>query len=175
MRGKLRQTCRFHHYLGTIPASAGETKKVFPYTTRSRDYPRECGGNAITSKKPHIYRGLSPRVRGKRPQIDCWDRRRGTIPASAGETNTENGFLSGQRDYPRECGGNCARQPTRQWMVGLSPRVRGKPSRQLHPFGQSGTIPASAGETTQHPYSARLPRDYPRECGGNRKGGSDFR
>ena len=151
----------------SIPACAGETAPRRFGGRWSMVYPRVCGGNHGGSAKITKYRGLSPRVRGKRGQRFDAARERGSIPACAGETSPEFSGRARRRVYPRVCGGNWRDEAPVTRVRGLSPRVRGK----LSAFPLSGrnrrSIPACAGET-HCPAGIGLPcAVYPRVCGGN--------
>ena len=70
---------------GSIPAGAGQPFTVSPASMSRRVYPRGCGA---TSAYPAYWlagAGLSPRVRGNRPDPREALPRRGSIPAGAGQ------------------------------------------------------------------------------------------
>ena len=50
-----------------------------------RVYPRVCGGSQNPRMPSIVSPGLSPRVRGKRVTENGQEKRRGSIPACAGE------------------------------------------------------------------------------------------
>ena len=111
--------------------------------------------------------GLSPLVRGKRLRGIARSIVSGSIPACAGETCRSPDPNTNQRVYPRLCGGNgavCAACPGGR---GLSPLVRGKPSRGDIWANCPGSIPACAGETACLFWVDHSGRVYPRLCGGN--------
>ena len=92
----------------SIPACAGEAEGIRYWTIHDR--------------------GLSPRVRGKRPgglQLPVNPR---SIPACAGEAVISLSPASLSEVYPRVCGGSAGGRAFHPWGGGLSPRVRGKPS-----------------------------------------------
>ena len=70
----------------SIPACAGETRRVTRYGATDSVYPRVCGGNFIPIGALTPTRGLSPRVRGKLLDAEAALDRAGSIPACAGET-----------------------------------------------------------------------------------------
>ena len=75
--------------VGSIPARAGEPPvcpRRFSYSPASRVYPRACGG---THKRQGRRQGLSPRVRGNRPQSGTRVAPTGSIPARAGEPSCD--------------------------------------------------------------------------------------
>ena len=71
------------------------------------------------------------------------------------------------RVYPRVCGGNRRVCQAAREQVGLSPRVRGKPTTPILPSCPPRSIPACAGETGAGGWSSRPAAVYPRVCGGN--------
>ena len=88
VRGKPSRLSAVHPRLGSIPASAGETRPGASTSLRASVHPRECGGNRAVDGDHHAYPGPSPRVRGKRGAGGLDGLRDGSIPASAGETRT---------------------------------------------------------------------------------------
>ena len=132
-----------------------------------RVHPRACGGNGFYFAAPHLDKGPSPRVRGKRPGRDTGHispgpspRVRGklplrasrvavigSIPARAGETHFGQLQFLSQRVHPRACGGNPGARRCARAAAGPSPRVRGKPGPGDRDLGDGGSIPARAGET----------------------------
>ena len=75
------------------------------------------------------WTGLSPRVRGNRPDHRQVRPQVGSIPACAGEPLTYGFKTTARRVYPRVCGGTKLRIAMGRLTNGLSPRVRGNPSR----------------------------------------------
>ena len=71
---------------GTIPARAGETRRVLPVPRRRWDHPRSRGGNSRPSTSVSALRGPSPLARGKPTSSMSLSVGAGTIPARAGET-----------------------------------------------------------------------------------------
>ena len=92
--------------------------------------------------------GLSPRVRGNLDINPPLPRRIRSIPACAGEPRAMTVGLRWQGVYPRVCGRTPPGGVDRSYVEGLSPRVRGNPSR----------TPSASALTTV----------YPRVCGGTR-------
>ena len=112
-------------------------------------------------------RGLSPRTRGRRPARHVERRRRGSIPANAGETrpNREAGIAPWV--YPRERGGDQGCAPRPRCESGLSPRTRGRLGDRGRRFRRLGSIPANAGETAPAAWIKGCGGVYPRERGGD--------
>ena len=146
-RGKLRLDAHIRMYGRSIPAWAGETRAFAPGSTLIVVYPRVGGGNMGVSAKACRMKGLSPRGRGKRGLNFCQSLTDRSIPAWAGETLVLVHAERKQTVYPRVDGGNITRRETADTFYGLSPRGRGKPSRELGSSRSCGSIPAWAGET----------------------------
>ena len=85
VRGNLDTLISRLSTIGSIPACAGEPKCSPGRRGRPRVYPRVCGGTIGSALTLCLYLGLSPRVRGNRP--NQWFGRHPTrsIPACAGE------------------------------------------------------------------------------------------
>ena len=134
---------------GPIPAGAGESKDSLRRRSLHRAYPRGCGGISRRWHSAHSTTGLSPRVRGNPliwPQpASCL----GPIPAGAGESPAHDLIEFREGAYPRGCGGIRRVAKTHPVAVGLSPRVRGNPSRLLSASAVIGPIPAGAGESLE--------------------------
>ena len=153
-------------YSRSIPACAGEpsTRQRLGYVRPV--YPRVCGGTEVDAREDINVRGLSPRVRGNLDKsiLERGDVR--SIPACAGEPTGTIVSQSGNRVYPRVCGGTRSSQCLCRSQRGLSPRVRG--NRAVHGVDEVSlrSIPACAGE----PWAViRMPMPwavYPRVCGG---------
>ena len=110
--------------------------------------------------------GLSPRVRGNRnSRMGCYRSER-SIPACAGEPAIESPFVNKAEVYPRVCGGTGTPERWTLGTSGLSPRVRGNPSRigEGEEYGRS--IPACAGEPSRTEFNRLVLSVYPRVCGG---------
>ena len=152
---------------GSIPANAGETDSTRCAASRSRVYPRERGGDALTLDANARGEGLSPRTRGRPSRALALPTLRGSIPANAGETSAR--VLRGrtQRVYPRERGGDAGQRGPAHLCAGLSPRTRGrrKPLARIRQKG--GSIPANAGETARSARGLGMQGVYPRERGGD--------
>ena len=152
--------------LGPIPAWAGEPLHNRASDERGRAYPRVGGGTDALIGWDEWSRGLSPRGRGnltggRAPVIDL-----GPIPAWAGEPGHRAADLGNRRAYPRVGGGTSVWPPTWGACRGLSPRGRGNPQLAELTPGESGPIPAWAGEPgrTWPPWCWW--RAYPRVGGG---------
>ena len=167
VRGKLRAGGLDLLRHGLIPACAGKTLYMFTMTMPAGAHPRVCGENTPFLSSTAASSGSSPRVRGKRsysiPNF-IGDR---LIPACAGKTACRLSRLSRTWAHPRVCGENQRPISPLIWIVGSSPRVRGK-----HPDNPGrnvvvGLIPACAGKTVDFRATATGPRAHPRVCGEN--------
>ena len=88
-------------------------------------------------------------------------------PARAGETVALRDDAVDRGVHPRACGGNASGHIVDCFLVGPSPRVRGKPHTIKRYKKILRSIPARAGET---PTTSRLTSHetvHPRACGGN--------
>ena len=153
-------------YGRSIPACAGEPVPTMLETWSYRVYPRVCGGTNESRSRRTATTGLSPRVRGNPLFLLPAAVSIGSIPACAGEPLAASFPPAPTRVYPRVCGGTEPAWHQRSVVLGLSPRVRGnlrgpRPHRLKH-----GSIPACAGEPSRSSRLERLPRVYPRVCGG---------
>ena len=136
-----------------------------------RVYPRGCGGASIRGKLVRLLQGLSPRVRGSRPEAGQQGADHGSIPAGAGEPPSTVTFKPESRVYPRGCGGAPRISKMTSPSQGLSPRVRGSLAAAATSITATGSIPAGAGEPPINAVSSSVGRVYPRGCGGARYGG----
>ena len=152
----------------TIPARAGEPASVQDYGAICRDYPRASGGTYLAEGAASLATGLSPRERGNPPQRGEVGRRKGTIPARAGEPRRDDARPRARRDYPRASGGTTMTTWPPYSSRGLSPRERGNQLGSDELTIDSGTIPARAGEPGSRCRRRTSRRDYPRASGGTR-------
>ena len=128
-------------------------------------YPRVCGGPEGQARC-RTPAGLSPRVRGHRPDLPTYHSRgglsprvrghhsadsptidSGSIPACAGAPSGGRRPIGTARVYPRVCGGTRAKAACASRSSGLSPRVRGhqRPAEESSQFFQGRKLPAPAG------------------------------
>ena len=153
---------------GSIPACAGEPTTRTNFTDSRRVYPRVCGGTERRPRRPGGTAGLSPRVRGNQRLGADPVQQVGSIPACAGEPRPRARLNSLPRVYPRVCGGTEIHLAEIDGIEGLSPRVRGNPTRPAGRIFAARSIPACAGEPQSCPGAAAPGRVYPRVCGGTR-------
>ena len=166
VRGNLRCCMSPATMAGSIPACAGEPQRRYPRRQRIEVYPRVCGGTNQIAALLCETNGLSPRVRGNPPRQRKRRPARRSIPACAGDPPDALLSLLTAEVYPRVCGGTPRRIHAGRDFHGLSPRVRGNPGGGHCRVGQSGSIPACAGEPFRiTPPYCPVPV-YPRVCGG---------
>ena len=94
-------------------------------------------------------------------------RKRGSIPAGAGETIQTDGMTEYSWVDPRGCGGDCFSMRATVRAGGRSPRVRGRRLPLPAPFFLARSIPAGAGETVLCALFLLPMRVDPRGCGGD--------
>ena len=105
VRGSLLHEQDVVALVGSIPAGAGEPAATASRYSRSRVYPRGCGGAAPDLVCAAVTEGLSPRVRGSPTgRLSAAGRYR-SIPAGAGEPPRHRLAESQDMVYPRGCGG----------------------------------------------------------------------
>ena len=166
VRGNRVTTWRAYWIRRSIPACAGEPNCCLNRVPASRVYPRVCGGTTSAAANGRRRKGLSPRVRGNRHGTDLcgpWQR---SIPACAGEPPISYTSHIAVLVYPRVCGGTPLTAQSAEFLIGLSPRVRGNPTCTIAPSCGGGSIPACAGEPPLRYVPADVCSVYPRVCGG---------
>ena len=135
--------------MGIIPACAGNTPTIRPWSARWWDHPRMRGEHAEPILRQLRTAGSSPHARGTPAAAGRYFRRRGIIPACAGNTRLVLGERAGLGDHPRMRGEHalwpCAASAT----AGSSPHARGTRSVRGGMCPLSGIIPACAGNTSQ--------------------------
>ena len=166
-RGKLAEDRHNVLHLGTIPAHAGETDSHLGTRIEHGDHPRSRGGNRAMPSGTSFQPGPSPLTRGKPGLESGRAEHQRTIPAHAGETGLLDELDAANTDHPRSRGGNALQATSAARSRGPSPLTRGKPLLISPANGESGTIPAHAGETLVQGVVKFLRRDHPRSRGGN--------
>ena len=89
----------------SIPACAGEPFRQCQAPRRGAVYPRVCGGTGRSSQSGRDAGGLSPRVRGNRLARAFPAQGLRSIPACAGEPESDFAWDGLHKVYPRVCGG----------------------------------------------------------------------
>ena len=85
VRGNPFGDCAGCGVMGPIPARAGQPARGSGAPLGRGAYPRACGATPGLVNRSGSVSGLSPRVRGNRPALPRRGRRRGPIPARAGQ------------------------------------------------------------------------------------------
>ena len=112
------------------------------------------------------HRGLSPRVRGNRPQSRAACSWRRSIPACTGEPLTPCLVGDQAKVYPRVYGGTSSLVAQVTGLVGLSPRVRGNQPTPDPEKILARSIPACTGEPPIQCDISGNQAVYPRVYGG---------
>ena len=154
--------------LRSIPACAGGPTPHPSSRSPRRVYPRVCGGTPHVLIQRLRLSGLSPRVRGDLRQAMLAAEPLRSIPACAGGPSCSGAAGLRIPVYPRVCGGTAASLPEKSLVDGLSPRVRGDPSKTGAFLGCAGSIPACAGGPVTCICRRICSPVYPRVCGGTR-------
>ena len=132
---------------GLIPAGAGQTMAARAAPAPTRAHPRGCGADRTLALPPPSSWGSSPRVRGRRRAVLQRRRAPRLIPAGAGQTCYQAGFLMRGWAHPRGCGADRSTRPIIGPDSGSSPRVRGRQVLASPQAASLGLIPAGAGQT----------------------------
>ena len=147
MRGKLTAQHITRKTDGNIPAYAGKTIAGAGVSDSSEEHPRVCGENPTTTIPAGQSTGTSPRMRGKQIRLGFEDRSLGNIPAYAGKTCDRFYIISPIKEHPRVCGENHLMLSYLHFLLGTSPRMRGKQCSLYMALAIKGNIPAYAGKT----------------------------
>ena len=148
VRGNPALSGRARWRIRSIPACAGEPVQASIRLSSEWVYPRVCGGTGGGGGPVSIH--------------SC----PGSIPACAGEPAAGGIQPHGIPVYPRVCGGTTAAKWAEPVDMGLSPRVRGNPARNLAAAKAERSIPACAGEPGRAIDAGHHAGVYPRVCGG---------
>ena len=166
-RGKLDGGGASRPVMGLIPAWAGKTRRVRPTDARRTAHPRVGGENWRSCVGWRRKHGSSPRGRGKLGFCSNVEQVQGLIPAWAGKTFARGTSIRHPRAHPRVGGENLGRREMFRFLVGSSPRGRGK----RYPRSRSGSarrlIPAWAGKTWRRGLKGHSDEAHPRVGGEN--------
>ena len=157
-----------------IPACAGEARGGGGSHGQSPVHPRVCGGSCCHRPLISPLAGTSPRVRGKRHELDIEVSQQRYIPACAGEATARSRRRAKAAVHPRVCGGSSSAATSTFSTTGTSPRVRGKLFRARRRPARRRYIPACAGEAVTRACGSSSRGVHPRVCGGSarRRAGS---
>ncbi len=126
------------------------------------------GGTTRTGQRAQYFRGPSPRGRGNPVARHDISRRKGTIPAWAGEPTGVSSPRVASTDHPRVGGGTLVRRSKTHFQVGPSPRGRGNRCNGPCAREKGGTIPAWAGEPATDEHKTATPKGPSPRGRGNR-------
>ena len=164
-RGTLDILHRYHHYLGIIPACAGNTKPIESLAGRSGDHPRMRGEHPLLIDPMTCDEGSSPHARGTL-LLTLEERRfNGIIPACAGNTTVPAFSAISYRDHPRMRGEHVITVQYNVSAEGSSPHARGTRVCAQLAVATWGIIPACAGNTPESSTAASPTTDHPRMRG----------
>ena len=153
---------------GSIPAHAGEPPPARRAAPCPGVYPRPRGGAISVSSSSRTGTGLSPPTRGSLGEGEPAHLDHGSIPAHAGEPQSEDCCVSLSRVYPRPRGGAPAPDPDFMILDGLSPPTRGSLIGEQADLHLQRSIPAHAGEPAGRADPGHFSPVYPRPRGGAR-------
>ena len=107
VRGNPTTTGPKSGFMGSIPACAGEPRRLGLKASMPEVYPRVCGGTIFGPVMAPSAIGLSPRVRGNHPvgAVRLSPAPPRSIPACAGEPGVDDRGDAPPQVYPRVCGG----------------------------------------------------------------------
>ena len=106
MRGKRTPSKNHTWEIGNIPAYAGKTQPRSTSESSAWEHPRVCGENLKKFCELAPQAGTSPRMRGKRTNIQVCLVHFGNIPAYAGKTCSAGCSGNAAEEHPRVCGEN---------------------------------------------------------------------
>ena len=154
----------------SIPAWAGEPRKILGVDVRVAVHPRVGGGAALRPNRRQQAQGPSPRGRGSRLAVALVASVAGSIPAWAGEPRRIPCRRRPRSVHPRVGGGAEHRERLVEDADGPSPRGRGSPGLGGQPGEVVGSIPAWAGEPLAAAVAHALSAVHPRVGGGAQAG-----
>ena len=164
-RGTLSQSHPYILQSGIIPACAGNTLMSSLRCPPSRDHPRMRGEHLFPRQAQRGAPGSSPHARGT-PYTNTWTKMTvGIIPACAGNTYSQRVSMDEETDHPRMRGEHWRERNRLFPLLGSSPHARGTLALVGEKEGQSGIIPACAGNTTRRVCCVLFSRDHPRMRG----------
>ena len=133
-----------------IPASAGNTIRMSSKARSTRDHPRIRGEHYDSLTASGQTEGSSPHPRGTHLKEIMSSVDAGIIPASAGNTLSNEEIQSFFGDHPRIRGEHKVTPVRSGRRTGSSPHPRGTLIDTFRLWREKGIIPASAGNTLLH-------------------------
>ncbi len=147
-RGKRRPAFQGRTTTRLIPAHAGKTAAIRPFSACFPAHPRSRGENDVSARRLPRSAGSSPLTRGKLIPRACIPGVPGLIPAHAGKTPRRHGRRATPPAHPRSRGENLGSAGFDPCGEGSSPLTRGKLRRDPPPRRDRRLIPAHAGKTS---------------------------
>ena len=132
--------------MGSIPAHAGQPRRCGWRRVLPRVHPRSRGAATLSDLSTMLDAGPSPLTRGslqRRPQRQLLF---GSIPAHAGQPAVAEPEARRRGVHPRSRGAAKLRRSAKSAWLGPSPLTRGSHVRGRDRSGESGSIPAHAGQ-----------------------------
>ena len=165
VRGILERDVGWRFQRGSIPACAGNPRRIWRRRWVMRVHPRVCGESRSEAGGVLNRAGPSPRVRGI-PTV-AWGGAvaTGSIPACAGNPERAPPRCFRSRVHPRVCGESGTSVPSLMMSTGPSPRVRGIRRLDLEADLIGGSIPACAGNPRGRSGATASRGVHPRVCG----------
>ena len=145
MRGKARNTARFHRKTRITPAYAGKSKEFLKRMDEYGDHPRLCGEKLLSAVTSATTRGSPPPMRGKV------------------FLSTSRAFCN--QDHPRLCGEKVFLPLVKTSQKGSPPPMRGKVFCNSSIAFVKRITPAYAGKSSWQPHRYSRQKDHPRLCG----------
>ena len=151
--------------LGDHPRVCGEHFVPTIMGSVSLGSSRVCGEHRTLTDENGEPWGSSPRMRGTHQIRDVSADIHGIIPAYAGNTMLTRPGHTQLGDHPRVCGEHRLAGLVGHVPGGSSPRMRGTLQCRVASEGESGIIPAYAGNTFSATPTPTSTGDHPRVCG----------
>ena len=133
---------------GSIPAHAGQPRRVPAWSAGKRVHPRSRGAACRSTGPPTAVRGPSPLTRGSHRDDKLRLIPQGSIPAHAGQPTRPSTSATSGRVHPRSRGAASMAMLASSSTSGPSPLTRGSPHACHRNHRPQGSIPAHAGQPT---------------------------
>ena len=124
-----------------------------------------CGEQPSPRRKPLIFLGSPPRVRGTGVRSPLMSDNFRITPACAGNRAALASQADSIWDHPRVCGEQDAGRGGSGKDIGSPPRVRGTEICSLRRWSCIGITPACAGNSCTKLNKLTSKKDHPRVCG----------
>ena len=170
VRGHLLRTSEARLGLRSIPVCTGSPISDSTIPSSSTVYPRVYGVTHVQLALRSRVGGLSPCVRGHRTLPASGTTILRSIPVCTGSPTELAELNSKTQVYPRVYGVTRLLSLSPRQAQGLSPCVRGHPSRKEQSGARTGSIPVCTGSPGCSPARRPPPPVYPRVYGVTRPG-----